>query len=393
MLLSKVISNKAIRIKALPVRRALVSSGVMAFAGMGDAVLYPVLPVYANELGLPIISVGILLSINRFARIFTTTWVANIINRVGMKNVLFISSICAVITTLLYGLELGLLSFVIARIIWGLSYSGLKITTLNYASQVKKNSGLIFGVTQSIKSLGALFALWLGPILIQNYGINKGLFVIACISVIALLLVFLIPTSNFTSRHIVKSKITFSLTPINVLVGILALSIDGILVVVLANLLRATIQNSEELLIIVAGYLFMKRLFMTAISVVIGFLSIKISSHKIFNFSVIVSIISLLLIAFNFIVLGIITAFIFNTIVVTFSPLVAINQDENDNSLQAVSSVSTWWDLGAGTGAFIGILLFREIGQTYLFLTLFSISALLFTNFTIQNGKKNRAII
>ena len=391
-MLNKVFSN-TINFKALPNRRALISSGVMAFAGLGDAILYPILPVYAKELGLPIIYVGLLLSINRFVRIFANTWVANIIVKIGMKKALFISTICAVITTILYGLELGILSFLIARIIWGLSYSGLKISTLNYASKVKENSGLIFGVSQSIKSLGALFVLWLGPILVKQYDVNNGLFVIASISTIAILLVFLIPNSSHTSTSIVKSKITFSLTPMNVLVGILAVSIDGILVVVLANLFRTTIQNSEQLLIVVAGYLLMKRLFMAGISFVSGFLSIKISSIKIFNFSVIITIISLLLIAFDFIILGIIIAFIFNTIIVTFSPLVAFKQSKNNNSLQVISSISTWWDLGAGVGAFIGILLIEKIGHTYLFLTLFLLSTLLFINFIIQNRTKSRTII
>lgn len=365
----------------------------MAFAGLGDAILYPILPVYAKELGLPIIYVGLLLSINRFVRIFANTWVANIIIKIGMKKVLFISTICAVTTTIIYGLELGILSFLIARIIWGLSYSGLKITTLNYASKVKENSGLIFGVSQSIKSLGALFILWLGPILVKQYGVNYGLFIIASISTIAILLVFLIPDSNYTSSSIVKSKITFSLTPMNILVGVLAVSIDGILVVVLANLFRTTIQNSEQLLIAVAGYLLMKRLFMAGISLISGFLSIKISSIKIFNFSVVITIISLLLIAFDYIILGITISFIFNTIIVTFSPLVAFKQNKNNNSLQAISSVSTWWDLGAGVGAFIGILLIEKIGHNYLFLTLFLLSTLLFINFIIQNGTKSRTII
>lgn len=365
----------------------------MAFAGMGDAILYPVLPVYSKELGLPIIYVGLLLSINRFVRIIANTWVANMITKIGMKKVLFISSICAVLTTILYGLELGLLSFVMARVIWGVSYSGLKITTLNYASKVTENYGFIFGISQSVKSLGALSVLWFGPILINNYGISNGLFLIASISVIAFLLVFSIPLADYTTTNKVKSKITFSLNPINLLIGILAISIDGILVVVLADLLNATTQNLEHLLVLVAGYLLMKRLFMTVISFAIGFLSLKISPLKIFNFSVIISITSLLLIAFDFISLGITLAFVFNTIIVTFSPLIAINRSENNNSLQAISSVSTWWDLGAGIGAFIGISLIKEIGQTYLFLTLFLSSTLLFTNFIIQNGKRHRTTL
>lgn len=378
-------------INALHTRRALISSSIMAFACLGDAILYPLLPVYAKELGLSVMSIGLLLSINRFVRIIANTWIANFIGKIGTKKLLLTSAICAVITTCLYGLKLGLFSFVFARIVWGLSYAGLKIATLNYASKVKGESGFIFGVSQSIKSLGALFALLLGPAVIEYYGINNGLFVIALVSMFAILLVFTIPNDNYASTDIVKTHVTFSLTPINILVGILAISIDGILVVVLADLFKTSIQGSVQLLVTVAGYLLMKRLFITLISFISGFVSIKISAVKIFNFSVIISIFSLLLIAVDFVVVGTLLAFMFNTIIITFSPLIAINQ--SNNTLQAISSISTWWDFGAGIGAFLGILLIKEMGQVYLFSVLFVLSTLLFINFIIWHGKTNRTVI
>ncbi len=38
-------------LKGSPFWGALSSSGVMAFAGLGDALLYPILPIYGAELG------------------------------------------------------------------------------------------------------------------------------------------------------------------------------------------------------------------------------------------------------------------------------------------------------------------------------------------------------
>lgn len=366
----------------------------MAFAGLGDAILYPILPIYSNELGIPLIWVGFMLSINRFVRIVSNTWIANFINTVGMKKVLIITSIFSVITSFIYGLKLGLATFIIARIIWGLSYSGLKISTLNYSAKVKNNMGFAFGLTQSIKSLGALSVLWLGPILIHNYGIENGLFIIASTSIIAVLLSFMLPNIKFIPLDKVKTKQTFSISSINLLVTFLAIAIDGILVVTLANLLHSSSVNSIQLVTIVASYLLLKRLAMASVSLLSGIIAIKVKPIVLFNISVLLCIFSLLLIVFNYTILGVVIAFFANAVVVTFSPLIAIEQQESKaKSLQAISSISTWWDLGAGIGAFSGIILIEKLGQQNLFIILTILITTIFINFIFQNGKTNRTII
>lgn len=381
-------------IKSLQYQGAFTSSGVMAFAGLGDVILYPVLPVYADNLGIPLVWVGFILSINRFVRIISNTWIANIVNTVGMKKVLIGVSCLAVITTFLYGLKLGLLSFILARIIWGLSYSGLTISTLNYASKAKNNAGFIFGVTQSIKSLGALLALWIGPLLIIAFGIESGLFIIAIISSVAILLSFSLPNIRHAPTNKIKTKHTFSITSINLIITFLAIAIDGILVVVLANLLDTPSINTIQLLTIVASYLLLKRLAMVGVSLISGIISSRINPLKLFNISILFCVLALFLIAINYTIMGIIIAFFANAIVVTFSPLVAIGQQKTgNNSLQVISSTSTWWDLGAGLGAFLGIILIEYIGQYNLFLILAVIISVLFTNLIIENGKTNRAVI
>ncbi|HNP18946.1 MAG TPA: hypothetical protein PKL31_10965 [Fulvivirga sp.] len=393
-MLSRKLNTHLFNIKSLQYQGAFTSSGVMAFAGLGDAILYPVLPVYAESLGVPLVWVGFILSINRFVRIISNTWIANIVNTVGMKKVLIGVSCLAVITTFLYGLKLGLLSFILARIIWGLSYSGLTISTLNYASKAKNNAGFIFGVTQSIKSLGALLALWIGPLLIIAFGIESGLFIIAIISSVAILLSFSLPNIRHAPTNKIKTKHTFSITSINLIITFLAIAIDGILVVVLANLLDTPSINTIQLLTIVASYLLLKRLAMVGVSLISGIISLRINPLKLFNISILFCVLALFLIAINYTIMGIIIAFFANAIVVTFSPLVAIGQQKTgNNSLQVISSTSTWWDLGAGLGAFLGIILIEYIGQYNLFLILAVIISVLFTNLIIENGKTNRAVI
>ena len=373
-------------------RGALRASGVMAFAGLGDAILYPLLPVYGAELGFSAFFIGALLSINRFVRIIANTHIANLINRIGMKKMLVTTSILATVTTFMYGFQLGAIVFLIARILWGLSYSGLKISTLNYASKAKEKSGLAFGLTTAIKSLGTLSVLFFGSKLIALVGVQKGLFIIASFSAIGIILAYSLPNISSNSKR-VKTKQTFYPSTMNLMVFMLSLTIDGITVVTLSKLIQ-TSTSMSEVLVVVASYLFLKKLFVVVFSIIGGFISTKIKPNKLFSIAIIFCIVGLFLIVFGYIITGIITVFLFNTIVVTFSPLVAIElQKKNKNSLQAISSVSTWWDLGSALGAFIGIMAIDYLGTQNLFLSLSIVISLLFIIYSIQNAKPNRSTL
>jgi len=178
----------------------------------------------------------------------------------------------------------------------------------------------------------------------------------------------------------------------NLMVFMLSLTIDGITAVTLFNLIE-TSATTPEVLVLVASYLFLKKLFTLLFSIISGFVSTKIKPKKMFSVAVLFCIIGLFFIAFGFTITGIITTFLFNTVVVTFSPLVAIEfQKKDKNSLQAISSVSTWWDLGAALGAFIGIMAINYLGTKNLFLSLSIALTVLFIIYNIQNVRANRSV-
>lgn len=372
-----------------------MASGVMAFAALGDAMLYIVLPIYGLEMGFTALYIGILLSANRFVRIISNTYIANIVNRIGMKKVLIATSILAVITTMMYGLKMGFIPFLIARLLWGLSYSGQKIATLNYAAEVGPRSGLAFGLTQGIKSLGVLFAYWACPILVISIGVVHTFFLMAAIGLLGISLAIALPKYNFIPHPDgVKTRSTFSPSPINLLVFILSITIDGILVVILSSLLLSKYPDPDQLLAFVAFYLLLKRLFLTCLSMLSGIVSLKISPIKLFNVSVFFCLLGTLLIALNYLVPGIIIAFLFNAVVVTFSPIAAMQQQgANKNALQAISGTSTWWDFGAAVGALVGIYIEKAMGAQNLFLVLSFIILIFFINFIFRHGSTNRATV
>lgn len=200
-------------LKSSSLRGAFAASITMSFAGLGDALLYPILPVYGKNLGFSVIAIGMLLSINRFVRIITNTYIANLVRRMGAKKILLATSLLASITTYLYGIEWGFLLFFIARILWGLCYSGLKIATLDIASKSGKHTGLAFGLSQGIKNLGPLLVLWLGPLLIETFDTSLSFTLVAITSSLGVLFALTIPTNTATTaikkQTVVTSKATF----------------------------------------------------------------------------------------------------------------------------------------------------------------------------------------
>ena len=60
--------------------------GFVAFA-FGDALLYVILPVHADAFGVSMLMVGFLLAVNRIIRTFAYGYIADLAERVGLKNV------------------------------------------------------------------------------------------------------------------------------------------------------------------------------------------------------------------------------------------------------------------------------------------------------------------
>ncbi len=366
-----------------PLRVAMLASGVMAFAGIGDALLYPVLPIYGESMGFSAFYIGLLLSVNRFVRILANTRVANLVNRLGMRKILIGCAVAAVFTTAFYGLQTSAIIFLIARVLWGISYSGLKTATLNYAAGVQHQTRLAFGMSTGIKTLGVLFALYAGPMLIDACGIAYGFLVISVISLPGIVLALKLPEDEGSLQNTrVLTKETFALTPINVLVFILSMTVDGILVVSLASLLSGAYPDTRSLLAGIAFYLLLKKLAILGLSFIGGLMTSRISAVRLFQAGVLLCIVGVFLIGSGHVIFGIVLSFLFNPFVITFAPLIAIQEQRDRRStLQAISGVSTWWDFGAAVGAFLGIYMIELVGTEYLFLTLSAFMTIVFFNF------------
>lgn len=180
--------------ETVPRRAGLASSGLVvavsgtvAFAIMGDSLLYGILPLAAEDLGLLPQQVGLLLSANRLIRLLSNTWLSTLFARFGPYRTFVVSAILGVLTTAIYGLGWGFLMLLMARMAWGISWSGLRQGSYQAiwagaGSAAGRLMGLMWGVVRG----GSAVSVLLGGFLFDCYGYQVTVWTIAAISTLAI---------------------------------------------------------------------------------------------------------------------------------------------------------------------------------------------------------------
>jgi hypothetical protein len=159
----------------------MYASFSLTFALMGDAFLYSFLPVNAPSIDVPIIWIGTILSINRFTRILLNPLILRVFSRLGFRLPMIFAAIAAVFATAGYGSGFGITILLLLRILWGISYSVLRVGAITYAMDYPQK-GLALGLSQSIVESGPLLALLIGPLLFDVISPKLLFLVIALLS-------------------------------------------------------------------------------------------------------------------------------------------------------------------------------------------------------------------
>ena len=118
-----------------------LSSWVLSISLLGDALLYIILPINADSFSISMATVGFLLAVNRIIRTFTYNLVVNFGRAVGPRKLAVIAASSAVLSTFGYAVVEGVFLLSLSRIIWGLSYAGLLVVTLHFASLNSRKTG------------------------------------------------------------------------------------------------------------------------------------------------------------------------------------------------------------------------------------------------------------
>ncbi|SFI89125.1 Predicted arabinose efflux permease, MFS family [Thermoflavimicrobium dichotomicum] len=139
---------------------------------LGDSMLYLILPIYYKELGFTLFEVGLLLSINRLVRIPLGLFVGGIYRKIKIKTGLWIALFLGGFTTIGYGWAEGLIPWLTLRVLWGCSWTllrigGLIIVTCDSAEE-KHGEGM--GLYNGLYRLGSLVGILAGAVLVVSIG-------------------------------------------------------------------------------------------------------------------------------------------------------------------------------------------------------------------------------
>lgn len=346
-------------------KNTLLSALVVALANMGDTFLYAYLPANYKNIGVSVIWIGVILSINKFTRLFLNGWVAYYLSKKGIRTVTIITTIIAVITTISYGIISSVFFWILARILWGISFSTLRLGSLVYALQHNKK-GISLGLSRGIIELGSVFALLIGPLLVKHFDEANTFCIFGLISFIGVVLAFHLPNSRTESISKKDLVLTFP-SSFNTMVLINAFIAEGILVVLISSLVQMEYHlPPEENLLLVSFILGFRRICLVVFAPLAGWFADKLGFQKIFLYTTILLTFGILLISLKFEIIGIIIVFAFNAMNASIAAGGALNTSKS--LLKDIADNATWRDIGSAFGSLVGALLITIVEINFVFI-------------------------
>lgn len=166
-----------------PQRHVTIFALITAICLLGDSMLYIVLPMYYTEAGLSSLwEVGIILSVNRLIRLPLNPCIGFLYKHISERTGIILAVILATLTTLLYGFADSFILWLLARIVWGLAWTLLRLGSLFCILRVASegNRGQLNGLYNGLYRLGSLVGMLAGGILadmanLQTTGLVFGI--------------------------------------------------------------------------------------------------------------------------------------------------------------------------------------------------------------------------
>ncbi len=325
---------------------------------LGDALLYAVLPAYAEQFGLSLVWVGVMLSANRIVRVFVYGPIARLTQTYGVRTVCIIAAVMGAISTAWYGVAQGPASMLPARILWGLTYATLLLATLSYAIEARESAGTRVGVGLAIQRTGPIFALLLGAWLVGKVGPNNVFLIIAIPSALAIPLAFTLP--RHVKAKVKKAKPTSFAkpAPIDLLYFLQGYGVDGVFAVSITLIFARNAPLEEAVL--AGGALLAMRHFGEAIGApVFGWVADKIGAKRVFIAAAIMTMLGFVAVAMGLTVAGALVMLVFRGALASLGPAVIAQSLEQDiDALAPLARMQSWRDIGASAGPLVtGFLL------------------------------------
>jgi MFS family permease len=333
---------------------ARFSAIALAVALPADTVLYLLLPMFAPQFGVSVTEAGILLAANRLVRIMGYGWVAKFYARRGDRPTDTLAVIAAAISALGYATLSGLWLLLPMRLVWGLAFAALNLSTQAMATAQAVGASKRNGRSRAIVAIGPMLALPLGALLAEAYGPRTIFFVLTAIALTGLIATRRLPAEP---HPVPAARRRLSLpNSLDVWSFLEGFTLDGLFVVGLGYLGKDLLPGGA---VLAAGLLMALRYFSEILlSPIGGHVAERVGPERL--------LVSLSLLT-TVVLVGFGAGWVWScagAIVVLralqlplISPIVA-RRTPGPGRVQALAARAIWRDIGAGTGPMVaGFLL------------------------------------
>lgn len=331
--------------------RAIIgSASVMSLALLGDALLYAVLPAYASDFGLTLPWVGVMLSANRFVRVFAYGAIARLTHAVGVRRMCIGAAIMATLSTALYGFGQGPAIILSARILWGLTYAALVLATLSYALDYRAKVGTRIGVNQAIQRVGPILALFGGAWLVGQVGPNAAFAVLAVPTALSILIALTLPKGSSAGARRSKPASLAKPKPIDVLFFMQGYGVDGVFAICI-TLIFAREASLADAVMSGSALLAMRHFGEAIAAPLFGWIADRFGARRVFVMATLLTMLGFVCVASGVVVFGALVMLMFRGALAALGPaVIAQSLTEDEEAIGPLARMQAWRDFGAACG-------------------------------------------
>ncbi|MEX2046816.1 MAG: MFS transporter [Chloroflexota bacterium] len=159
---------------------------VVSASLLGDTLLYTVLPVTAASLGISRPMVGVILSLNRWVRLFTNPLAARLYERFPAGALILAAIVLSALSTAMYALPAAIAVFLLGRLLWGFCYSLLRLGSyLAALEDAVSHAGRRIGNTRAIWGVGYFAGAVFAPFAVESIGWTGACLLAAGLTLVA----------------------------------------------------------------------------------------------------------------------------------------------------------------------------------------------------------------
>ncbi|OUM04003.1 MFS transporter [Variovorax sp. JS1663] len=335
----------------------------LALALPADTLLYLLLPMYADQFGITLAEAGLLLAANRLVRIAGYGQVARFYARRGDRPTCLLAVTMAAVCALGYAMLSGFWALLPLRLLWGLCFAALNLSTQALATADPIGASRRSGRSRAFIAMGPVLALPLGALLAQWAGPRPIFLVLAAVALLGLAAARRLPA---LPHPVTASRRRFqrpnSLDAWSFMEG---LTLDGLFIVGLSYLGRDLLPGGA---VVVAGLLMALRyLAEILLSPAGGRMAEKLGPERLLVLLSLLTALALVGFGAGWLWSCAAAIVVLRALQLPLLPPIVMQRTPGPARVQALAARAVWRDIGAGTGPLLAGLLLPLAPTTWLY--------------------------